>query len=86
MTEHNCRGTKTADDSIGMGAYGMDSHNCQRYVTPEGGVQNEGDVQVHGFKPYPISYRSITPKAGRSGSRGAFSQPRRGQRPPTRFS
>jgi hypothetical protein len=62
MTEHNCRGTQVADDSIGMGAYGMDSHNCIRYVTPEGGVQNEGDVQVHGFKPYPISYRSITPK------------------------
>jgi ribulose 1,5-bisphosphate synthetase/thiazole synthase len=62
MTEHNCRGTQVVKDSIGMGAYGMDSHNCQRYVTPEGGVQNEGDVQVHGFKPYPISYRSITPK------------------------
>jgi hypothetical protein len=63
MTEHNCRGTDVADDSVGMGAYGMDSHNCQRYVSPEGGVQNEGDVQVHGFKPYPISYRSIVPKA-----------------------
>jgi hypothetical protein len=46
-----------------MGAYGMDSHNCQRYVTAEGHVQNEGDVQVHGFKPYPISYRAIVPKA-----------------------
>jgi hypothetical protein len=63
MTEHNCRGSKAAEDSVGMGAYSMDSHNCQRYVTPEGRVQNEGDVQVHGFKPYPISYRSIVPKA-----------------------
>ena len=63
MTEHNCRGKKVADDSVGMGAYGMDSHNCQRYVTPDGHVQNEGDVQVHGFKPYPISYRAIMPKA-----------------------
>jgi hypothetical protein len=62
MTEHNCRGAKVAEDSIGMGAYGMDSHNCQRYVTPEGYVQNEGDVQVHGFEPYPISYGAITPK------------------------
>jgi hypothetical protein len=26
-------------------------------------VQNEGDVQVGGFKPYPISYRAIIPKA-----------------------
>jgi hypothetical protein len=63
MTEHNCRGSTVAEDPIGMGAYGMDSHNCQRYVTSEGTVQNEGDVQVHGFKPYPISYRSIVPKA-----------------------
>jgi hypothetical protein len=45
-----------------MGAYGMDSHNCQRYITPDGHVQNEGDVQVSGFKPYAVSYRAITPK------------------------
>jgi hypothetical protein len=51
------------DDSVGLGAYGMDSHNCQRYVTPEGYAQNEGDVQVAGFKPYSISYRSIIPKS-----------------------
>jgi predicted dehydrogenase len=63
MTEHDCRGSTIAKDSIGMGAYGMDSHNCQRYVTADGRVQNEGDVQVHGFQPYPISYRSIIPKA-----------------------
>ena len=63
MTEHNCRGERVADDSVGMGAYGMDSHNCQRYVTPNGHVQNEGDVQVHGFKPYAMSYGSIIPKA-----------------------
>jgi hypothetical protein len=63
MTEHNCRGKKAVDDSVGLGAYGMDSHNCQRYVTPEGYAQNEGDVQVGGFKPYSISYRSIVPKS-----------------------
>ncbi len=62
MTEHNCRGTAKAEDSIGMGAYGMDSHNCQRIVK-NGRAENEGDVQVHGFVPYPISYRSITPNA-----------------------
>src|SRR5213593_2895387 len=55
-------GQRVAEDSIGLGAYGMDSHNCQRYVTSDGHVQNEGDVQVHGFKPYPISYRAIIPK------------------------
>ncbi len=62
MTEHNCRGEKQVADSVGMGAYGMDSHNCQRYVNERNHVQNEGDVQVGGFKPYPISYRSIIPK------------------------
>lgn len=61
MTEDNCRGTKVASDPVGLGAYNMDSHNCQRIVK-NGHVENEGDVQV-GVKPYPISYRSIVPKA-----------------------
>jgi len=34
----------------------------QRYVDPEGHVRNEGDVEV-GSKPFPVSYRSIRPKA-----------------------
>jgi hypothetical protein len=62
MTEHNCRGQQKAEDPVGLGAYGMDSHNCQRIVK-SGHAENEGDVQVHGFSPYPISYRSIVPKA-----------------------
>lgn len=61
MTEHNCRGTAKVDDGIGLAAYGMDSHNCQRIVV-NGMVKNEGNVEVGGFKPYPISYRSLTPK------------------------
>ena len=63
MTEHNCRGKEVAPDSVGLAAYTMDSHNCQRYVTADGHVQNEGDVQVGGFPPYPISYRAIVPKS-----------------------
>ncbi len=63
MTEHHCRGRQKAEDAVGMGAYGMDSHNCQRIVK-NGRVENEGDVQAWGFPPYPISYRSIVPKAG----------------------
>ena len=39
----------------------MDSHNVQRYITEEGFVQNEGDVQVGGFGPYPIGYHAIIP-------------------------
>jgi hypothetical protein len=62
MTEHNCRGSRVAEDPVGLGAYGMDSHNTQRYVDAHGHVRNEGDVQVGGFSPYPVSYRSIIPK------------------------
>ncbi|MGB9747109.1 MAG: FAD-dependent oxidoreductase [Bacteroidales bacterium] len=61
MTEHNCIGDSIVPDYIGFAAYTMDSHNCQRIVL-NGMVKNEGDVQKGGFPPYPISYRSITPK------------------------
>ncbi len=63
MTEHNCRGAVKCADPVGLAAYTMDSHNCRRIVK-HGNVENEGDVQVGGFPPYPISYRSIIPKAG----------------------
>jgi hypothetical protein len=65
MTEHNCRGKLTAEDPVSLAAYTMDSHNCRRIVK-DGRVENEGDVQVGGFPPYPISYRSIVPKAAES--------------------
>jgi hypothetical protein len=61
MTQHNCQGKTRADDSAGLAAYTMDSHNTQRYVK-DGKAINEGDVQVGGFPPYPISYRSLVPK------------------------
>ena len=64
MTEHDCRRTRVTQEPIGMGSYNMDSHNCARYVTPEGFVQNEGDIQVSPGGPYQISYKSIVPKAG----------------------
>ncbi len=40
----------------------MDSHNVQRYVTPEGFVQNEGDIGVSTKGPYQISLGSIQPR------------------------
>ncbi|KAA5540039.1 FAD-dependent oxidoreductase [Roseiconus nitratireducens] len=61
MTQHNCQG-RAVEDPIGLAAYTMDSHNQQRYVNSDGMVRNEGDVQVGGFPPYGISYRSILPK------------------------
>lgn len=62
MTERNCLRTEVVEDSVGMGAYNMDSHNVQRYVTKDGRVLNEGDIQTSS-RPYPVSYRSIRPKA-----------------------
>ncbi|MFT5469593.1 MAG: hypothetical protein ACI8UO_004715 [Verrucomicrobiales bacterium] len=62
MTQNHCQQREIVRDSIGMGAYTMDSHNTQRYVDANGHVKNEGDVEVGGFPPYPISYRSITPR------------------------
>jgi hypothetical protein len=61
MTQHHCQGREVVDDPVGLGAYGMDSHHVQRYVDAKGHAQNEGDVQVGGFPPYPIAYRAITP-------------------------
>jgi hypothetical protein len=64
ITERDCRRLRDTPESVGMGSYNMDSHNCMRYVTPEGTAQNEGDVQVSPGGPYRISYRSIVPKKG----------------------
>jgi hypothetical protein len=63
MTEQNCRGSRRAEDPVGLAAYGMDSHNVQRYVQ-DGAARNEGDVQVAVAGPYPVSYRAIVPKRG----------------------
>jgi hypothetical protein len=63
MTEHNCRGTTRAEDPVGLGAYGMDSHNCRRVVL-NGRLWNEGDVQAAGFPPYGIAWRSLIPRRG----------------------
>lgn len=51
-----------ARHAIAMGAYVMDSHNTQRYITEMGDVQNEGDVQIAVGQPYPIPYEIIIPK------------------------
>lgn len=68
MTQKNCEGIAVADDPAGCAAYGMDSHHIQRYVDANGFVQNEGNVEAHGFAPYPVSYRSLVPKKGECGN------------------
>jgi len=68
MTQHQCQGREAVTDSVGLAAYTMDSHHVQRYVTSAGQVRNEGDVEVGGFPPYPIAYRSIVPAAAECGN------------------
>jgi hypothetical protein len=60
-TEANCAGEVEAKNSVGLASYTMDSHNCQRVVI-DGGARNEGDVQIRVPRPYPVDYRSLTPK------------------------
>ncbi|MGX5816740.1 FAD-dependent oxidoreductase [Chitinophaga lutea] len=65
MTQANCTGKEVVEDGIGMAAYTMDSHNTQRLVVYKDGkdmVKNEGNVEVGGFPPYPVSYRALIPK------------------------
>ncbi len=63
MTENELTKKKPTPDSVGMGSYTIDSHNVRRYVTPEGNVQNEGDIGVH-ISPYSIAYGALVPKRG----------------------
>ena len=70
MTEHHCRGAQKAARPVAMGAYGMDSHNVRRYVSADGFVHNEGNIEdykgLNGnrFPPYGIDYGAIIPKKG----------------------
>jgi len=68
VTEADCLGPRLIDDGVGLAAYQIDSHNVRRLVMPDGTVRNEGDVQVGGFEPFPISYRALTPKAAECGN------------------
>ena len=76
MTEHECRGERIVPRPVALAAYGMDSHNCRRYVDEEGFVRNEGNIEDYNsyppgsdkpfkrFPPYPIDYGAIVPKRG----------------------
>ena len=66
MTENELLKKRPTPDSVGMGSYGIDSHNVQRYITPEGNVQNEGDMGVGLKGPYAIAYGSLVPQRGQT--------------------
>lgn len=62
MTENELLKKRPTPDSVGMGSYTIDSHNIQRYISPEGYVQNEGDIGVSAKGPYEIAYGALVPK------------------------
>lgn len=66
MIEQNLLKQRPTPDSVGMGSYGIDSHNIQRYITPAGYVQNEGDIGVSTQGPYQIAYGALAPKKGQA--------------------
>jgi len=66
MTENELLKKRPTPDSVGMGSYTIDSHNVQRYITPEGSVQNEGDIGVPTKGPYEIAYGALVPKRGQA--------------------
>lgn len=69
MTENELLKKRPTPDSVGMGSYGIDSHNIQRYIIGMGKdayVQNEGDIGVSTNGPYQIAYGSLVPKKGQA--------------------
>jgi hypothetical protein len=61
MTEHDCSGTRAADDGLTLGTYAMDSHLVNY------GIDSQNRFRVDGWfekRPaaYPISYRSTLPR------------------------
>ena len=64
MTENELLKKRATPESVGMGSYTIDSHNVQRYITPEGYVQNEGDIGVPTKGPYQIAYGALVPRKG----------------------
>ncbi len=62
MTQHDCQNARSTPDPVGMGSYGLDSHNTSRFIDENGFIQNEGDVEVWLKKPYKIAYGAIIPQ------------------------
>lgn len=61
-TENDVVGKRQPPQPVGMGSYTIDSHNVQRYIQPDGFIQNEGDIGVKVKKPYQVAYGSLVPK------------------------
>lgn len=63
ITENDARGTRTAEDSVALASYPLDSHGVTLYVDENGVLHRERGFFV-GAKPFPISYRALCPRSG----------------------
>lgn len=61
MSQRDCQKAIIKPDSIGMGAFILDSHAVQRLVDKDGYIIDEGNFDIP-VRPYQIPYRSVTPK------------------------
>ncbi|XHR28701.1 MAG: FAD-dependent oxidoreductase [Chthoniobacteraceae bacterium] len=61
ITQSYCLSESPVEDPVGLAAYMMDSHNCQR-IAQGGQVKNEGDVEKKFAKPFGVPYRALVPK------------------------
>lgn len=62
VTEHDARGTQSAEDPVALGSYHSDSHGVTYYVDEEGRLCREKGFYVR-TGVFGISYRSIRPRA-----------------------
>lgn len=64
MTEHHTFGRQVAEQCVGLGSYGTDTHEIRRIVR-DGVVTREGKTATGrgGADPYPIGYGAIVPKS-----------------------
>jgi hypothetical protein len=64
ITEHDAKDGPHADDGVALASYPLDSHSVTLYVDENGVLHRERGFIVGGVTPFPISYRSLRPKAG----------------------
>jgi hypothetical protein len=65
MTQADSQTAITKPDSIGLGAYRLDTHMVQRFVDSKGNARNEGGV-TGATSPYQMPYRIILPLPGQT--------------------
>lgn len=62
MTEHDAKNARTADDSVALASYPLDSHSASYFVDEKGQLFREPGFYVKSGV-FQISYRSIRPRA-----------------------